>query len=40
MDQLLNLQMCRKVMTVSEQTSEVVITTPIVEATAGSRAPR
>ncbi|MFI7290002.1 tyrosine--tRNA ligase [Streptomyces anulatus] len=35
-DQLLNLQMCRKVMEISEQTPEVVITTPLIEGTDGT----
>ncbi|MCB5163576.1 tyrosine--tRNA ligase [Streptomyces virginiae] len=37
-DQLLNLQMCRKVMEISEQTPEVVITTPLIEGTDGTGA--
>ncbi|MFI5808568.1 tyrosine--tRNA ligase [Streptomyces sp. NPDC051561] len=35
-DQLLNLQMCRKVMEIREQTPEVVITTPLIEGTDGN----
>ena len=35
-DQLLNLQMCRKVMEIREQTPEVVITTPLIEGTDGT----
>lgn len=37
-DQLLNLQMCRKVMEISERTPEVVITTPLIEGTDGTGA--
>lgn len=37
-DQLLNLQMCRKVMEVSDQAPEVVITTPLIEGTDGTGA--
>ncbi|MFD5673032.1 tyrosine--tRNA ligase [Streptomyces sp. NPDC127040] len=37
-DQLLNLQMCRKVMEISEQTPEIVITTPLIEGTDGTGA--
>lgn len=37
-DQLLNLQMCRKVMEITEQTPEVVITTPLIEGTDGTGA--
>ncbi|GGS97558.1 hypothetical protein GCM10010286_23110 [Streptomyces toxytricini] len=37
-DQLLNLQMCRKVMQISEQTPEIVITTPLIEGTDGTGA--
>jgi tyrosyl-tRNA synthetase len=35
-DQLLNLQMCRKVMEISDRTPEVVITTPLIEGTDGT----
>ncbi|WP_369393002.1 tyrosine--tRNA ligase [Streptomyces sp. CG1] len=35
-DQLLNLQMCRKVMEISGQAPEVVITTPLIEGTDGT----
>lgn len=35
-DQLLNLQMCRKVMEISDQAPEVVITTPLIEGTDGA----
>ncbi|MGW7355681.1 tyrosine--tRNA ligase, partial [Streptomyces sp. NPDC054802] len=35
-DQLLNLQMCRKVMEISDQAPDVVITTPLIEGTDGS----
>ncbi|WP_406139526.1 tyrosine--tRNA ligase [Streptomyces anulatus] len=35
-DQLLNLQMCRKVMEIREQPPEVVITTPLIEGTDGT----
>ncbi|WP_329159579.1 tyrosine--tRNA ligase [Streptomyces anulatus] len=35
-DQLLNLQMCRKVMEIREQAPEVVITTPLIEGTDGN----
>ncbi|MER7038031.1 tyrosine--tRNA ligase [Streptomyces microflavus] len=35
-DQLLNLQMCRKVMEISAQTPEIVITTPLIEGTDGT----
>lgn len=35
-DQLLNLQMCRKVMEIREQTPEVIITTPLIEGTDGT----
>ncbi|MEU9624786.1 tyrosine--tRNA ligase [Streptomyces sp. NPDC087228] len=38
MDQLLNLQMCRKVMEISDQTPEVVITTSLIEGTDGTGA--
>ncbi len=38
MDQLLNLQMCRKVMEISDQAPEVVITTPLIEGTDGTGA--
>lgn len=37
-DQLLNLQMCRKVMEISDQAPEVVITTPLIEGTDGTGA--
>ncbi|MFF3911387.1 tyrosine--tRNA ligase [Streptomyces sp. NPDC001848] len=37
-DQLLNLQMCRKVMEIAEQTPEVVVTTPLIEGTDGTGA--
>jgi tyrosyl-tRNA synthetase len=37
-DQLLNLQMCRKVMEISERTPEVVVTTPLIEGTDGTGA--
>lgn len=37
-DQLLNLQMCRKVMEIREQTPEVIITTPLIEGTDGTGA--
>lgn len=37
-DQLLNLQMCRKVMEISDQTPEVVVTTPLIEGTDGTGA--
>jgi tyrosyl-tRNA synthetase len=37
-DQLLNLQMCRKVMEIAEQTPEIVITTPLIEGTDGTGA--
>jgi tyrosyl-tRNA synthetase len=37
-DQLLNLQMCRKVMEIREQPPEVVITTPLIEGTDGTGA--
>ncbi|MGW3550423.1 hypothetical protein ACWDLL_06045 [Streptomyces griseoincarnatus] len=32
-EQLLNPQMCRKVMEISDQAPEVVITTPLIEGT-------
>lgn len=35
-DQLLNLQMCREVMEIREQTPEVIITTPLIEGTDGT----
>ncbi|MEY9965955.1 tyrosyl-tRNA synthetase [Streptacidiphilus sp. MAP12-16] len=37
-DQLLNLQMCRRVMEIREQTPEVIITTPLIEGTDGTGA--
>ncbi|WP_234388755.1 hypothetical protein [Streptomyces sp. AS58] len=37
-DQLLNLQMCRKVMEISDQAPEVVTTTPLIEGTDGTGA--
>lgn len=37
-DQLLNLQMCRKVMEISGQAPEIVITTPLIEGTDGTGA--
>ena len=37
-DQLLNLQMCRRVMEIQEQTPEVIITTPLIEGTDGTGA--
>ncbi|PYC77341.1 tyrosine--tRNA ligase [Streptomyces tateyamensis] len=37
-DQLLNLQMCRKVMEIREQTPEIIITTPLIEGTDGTGA--
>nr|WP_308401514.1 tyrosine--tRNA ligase [Streptomyces sp. AP-93] len=37
-DQLLNLQMCRKVMAISDQKPEIVITTPLIEGTDGTGA--
>ncbi|WP_211216231.1 tyrosine--tRNA ligase [Longispora albida] len=37
-DQLLNLQMCRKVMEVSGQVPELVVTTPLIEGTDGTGA--
>ncbi len=37
-DQLLNMQMCRKVMEISDQRPELVITTPLIEGTDGTGA--
>ncbi|MFR9725046.1 tyrosine--tRNA ligase [Streptomyces sp. MS19] len=37
-DQLLNLQMCRKVMEISDRVPEIVITTPLIEGTDGTGA--
>jgi tyrosyl-tRNA synthetase len=37
-DQLLNLQMCRRVMEISDQAPEVVLTTPLIEGTDGTGA--
>ena len=37
-DQLLNMQMCRKVMEISGKTPELVITTPLIEGTDGTGA--